>query len=143
MKKVLIAVEAGPLTEPVVQHGITLAHLIKAEIGLIYVVDATGFMGEGGYSIQNYIQDSHKEAQELFAKLKSEFGIQQTWAFIEDGKPAAKIVETANEWEADYIVTGTHGRTGLSHLLLGSVAEHVIRHSKIPVLVITAEHKQI
>lgn len=141
MKKILIAVEGGALTEAIVQHGIALANLIKAEIGLIYVIDATGFIGEGGYTIQNYIQDSHMEAKELFAKLKSEFDIRQTWNFIEDGKPAAKIVETANEWKADYIVVGTHGRTGLSHLLMGSVAEHVIRHSKIPVLVITAEHK--
>lgn len=141
MKKVLIAVEGGPLTETVVQHGITLAHLIQAEIGLVYVVDATGFIGEGGYTTQNYIQDSHKEARELFDKLKSQFSIQQTWTFIEDGKPAAKIVETANEWEADYLVVGTHGRTGISHLLMGSVAEHIIRHSKVPVLVITAQHK--
>lgn len=71
---------------------------------MIYVIDATGFMGEAGYSIQNYIQDSHKEAQVLFAKLKAEFGNVETWNFIEDGKPAAKIVETANEWKADYIV---------------------------------------
>ncbi|MBY0479071.1 MAG: universal stress protein [Chitinophagaceae bacterium] len=141
MKKVLIAIEGGPLTETVVQHGINLAHLIEAEIGLVYVVDATGFMGEGGYTIQNYIQDSHTEAKELFAKLKSEFDIRQTWNFIEDGKLAAKIIETAIEWKADYIVVGTHGRTGVSHLLMGSVAEHVIRLSNIPVLVITPEHK--
>ena len=62
MKKILIAIEGGPLTETVVQQGISLAHLIQAEIGLVYVVDATGFIGEGGYTIQNYIQDSHKEA---------------------------------------------------------------------------------
>lgn len=141
MKKILIAVEGGALTEAIVQHGIALAYLIKAEIGLIYVIDATGFMGEAGYTIQNYIQDSHKEAQELFAKLKAEFGNIETWNFIEDGKPAAKIVETANEWKADYIVVGIHGRTGLFHLLMSSVAEHVIRYSSIPVLVITAEHK--
>ncbi len=43
---------------------------------------------------------------ELFTRLKSEFDIQQSWTFKEDGKPAAKIVETANEWKADYIVVG-------------------------------------
>lgn len=141
MKKVLIAIEGGPLTETVIQHGIDLAKLINAEIGLIYVADATGFVGEGGYTTQNYIQDLHKYALELFEKLKSKFNIMQSWTFIEDGKPAAKIVETANEWKADYVVVGTHGRTGISHLLMSSVAEHVIRHSKIPVLVITPEHK--
>lgn len=141
MKKVLIAVEGGSLTEKVVAHGIALAKSIQAEIGLVYVADATGFVGEGGYTIQNYIQDSHKQAMDVFAKLKSEFNIRQSWTFIEDGKPAKKIVETANEWNADYIVIGTHKRTGLSHFLMSSVAEHVIRYSKIPVLVITSEHK--
>ena len=136
MKKVLIAVEGGPLTEIVVQHGIELAKLLNGEIGFIYAVDATGFIGEGGYTAQNFVQELHKEALELFNRLKSEFNIQQSWKFIEDGKPASKIVETANEWKADYIVIGTHGRTGVSHLLMGSVAEHVIRHSKRPVLVI-------
>lgn len=141
MKKILIATEGGPLTEIVVQHGIQLAKLVNAEIGFIYAADATGFMGEGGYTAQNYLEDLHKEARELFDRLQSEFDISQNWTFIKDGKPAAKIVETANEWGADYIVMGTHGRTGISHLLLSSVAEHVIRHSKVPVLVITSQHK--
>ena len=96
MKKVLIAVEGGPLTETVIQHGITLARLLQAEIGLVYVADATGFVGEAGYTTQSYLQDLHKDALELFAKLKAEFDIQQSRAFIEEGKPAAKIVETAN-----------------------------------------------
>lgn len=141
MKKILIAAENGPLTESVVQHGIELAKLLNAEIGLIYAADPTGFIGEGGYTTHNYLEDLHKEARELFERLQTEFGITRNWTFIKDGKPAAKIVETANEWEADYIVIGTHGRTGISHFLVGSVAEHVIRHSKVPVLVITPEHK--
>ena len=141
MKKILIAAEGGALTEMVVKHGVDFAKAINGEIGLVYVADATGFIGEGGYTTQNYIQDLHKEALDLFNKLKSEFNIQQSWTFIEDGRPAAKIVETANEWKADYIVIGTHGRTGIAHLLMSSVAEHVIRHSNIPVLVITHEHK--
>lgn len=140
MRKILIAVEGGPLTETVVKHGIKLANLLKAEIGFIYAADVTGFIGESGYTTQNYLEDLHKEARDLFDKLKSEFHITETWAFIKDGKPAAKIVETAKEWNADYIVIGTHGRTGIAHLLMSSVAEHVIRHSKVPVLVITPEH---
>ena len=55
MKKVLIAVEGGPLTETVIQHGITLARLLQAEIGLVYVADATGFVGEAGYTTQSYL----------------------------------------------------------------------------------------
>lgn len=50
--------------------------------------------------------------------------------------PKNEIINTAKEWEADLIVMGTHGRTGLTSLLLGSVAEYVIRHSNILVMVV-------
>jgi nucleotide-binding universal stress UspA family protein len=50
------------------------------------------------------------------------------------GDPASEIVRTANEEHADIIVMGTHGRRGLSRLLMGSVAESVIRHAPCPVL---------
>lgn len=55
--------------------------------------------------------------------------------FIE-GKPAEMIIKVADKWGADLIVLGTQGRTGLSNILLGSVAEKAIRHSTIPLLVI-------
>lgn len=52
------------------------------------------------------------------------------------GKPAEEIVKLAADWPADLLVLSTHGRTGLAHLLLGSVAEKVIRHATCPVLVL-------
>jgi nucleotide-binding universal stress UspA family protein len=56
--------------------------------------------------------------------------------FIEQGKPYEIILKIADEWGADVIVMGTHGRKGLSHLLIGSVAEEVIRHTKKTLVVI-------
>src|SRR5208337_5482902 len=50
------------------------------------------------------------------------------------GDPAERVLETARGLEADLIVMGTHGRRGLSHLVLGSVAERVVRESLVPVL---------
>lgn len=52
------------------------------------------------------------------------------------GAPGPAIVQSAHGWNADMIVMGTHGRTGLSRLLMGSVAEHVVRHASCPVLTI-------
>ena len=52
------------------------------------------------------------------------------------GPPGPAIVQSAQGWNADLIVMGTHGRTGLSRLLMGSVAEHVIRNAACPVLTI-------
>ena len=55
---------------------------------------------------------------------------------LEDGLPAKQIVQTAKDEGCSLIVMGTHGRTGLSRLLMGSVAEHVLRHATCPVLTV-------
>jgi len=54
---------------------------------------------------------------------------------IRVGKPAEMIIEEAEKWQADLIAMGTHGRTGFDHFLHGSVAEQVVRHSRLPVLI--------
>jgi hypothetical protein len=56
--------------------------------------------------------------------------------FTPIGLPKEEILNTAKEWQADLIVMGTHGRTGLLHLVMGSVAEHIVRHATVPVLVV-------
>ncbi len=57
-------------------------------------------------------------------------------AIIREGSPRPLIVEAALELECQMIVMGTHGRSGLAHLLMGSVAEYVVRYSKVPVLTV-------
>jgi nucleotide-binding universal stress UspA family protein len=59
--------------------------------------------------------------------------------FVRVGKPVDEILRFASEHEADVIVMGTHGRTGLMHLIAGSVAERVVRGSPIPVMTIRHE----
>ena len=56
--------------------------------------------------------------------------------FTEYGSTADGIIKCSTEFGADLIVVGTHSRTGLDRLLMGSVAEHVVRHSNVPVLVV-------
>jgi nucleotide-binding universal stress UspA family protein len=56
-----------------------------------------------------------------------------------EGHPAEDIIKTAEIWQADLIVTGTHSRTGLGHLLMGSTSEDIVRHSKVPVMVVPSK----
>lgn len=56
-------------------------------------------------------------------------------SLVEIGSPAETILNRAATWQADLIVMGTHGRTGLAHLLMGSVAENVVRKAALPVLI--------
>lgn len=78
---------------------------------------------------------SHGEWQEFFHRLPSLENV--TWhERTEEGRPAAAIVHLAAESKADLIVMGTHGRTGLAHMLLGSVAEQVVRTAACSILTI-------
>ena len=62
---------------------------------------------------------------------------------LSDGNPAREILRVAQEHKCDLIVMGTHGRTGLSRLLMGSVAEHVVRKAACPVLTVKVPLKEI
>ncbi|MGO3183930.1 MAG: universal stress protein [Aequorivita sp.] len=56
--------------------------------------------------------------------------------FMPEGKPEEDILKMAENWKADLLVLGTHGRRGLKHLFMGSTAERLVRHSNIPVMVV-------
>jgi len=106
-------------------------------MALISVADIAFVMAEGGVTpreMTEMIKDDLKKVQKML--IKNIFKEQKVWSFIEEGTPADMIKKTCDEWEASLIVIGTHGRTGLSHILMGSVAERVIRHSPVPVLVV-------
>ncbi len=137
MKKILIAIDNGPLAERIASHGLKLCRQMNAEAAFLSVVD-TGFIMTTGAVSPKEIADITKDEfikihQELINKFAEDKPIV---SFIEEGKPSEVILEAADNWHADLIVLGTHGRTGLSHLLMGSVAEKVIRHSSKQVLVI-------
>jgi nucleotide-binding universal stress UspA family protein len=68
-------------------------------------------------------------------------GLQVT-QFTEFGSTAEGILECSKQFKADLVVLGTHSRTGLDRLLMGSVAEHVVRHSEVPVLVVPLKESE-
>jgi nucleotide-binding universal stress UspA family protein len=137
MKKILIAIDNGPSSEKVSSKGFELAQQLKVEIALLSVVDTTVLITDGGVTpkeMADLIKNDYKKSQQLL--IENVFKNYKVWSFIEEGKPFEIILKVAEEWEADLIVLGTHGRTGLSHLLMGSVAEKVVRHSIKPLFII-------
>jgi nucleotide-binding universal stress UspA family protein len=140
MKKILIAIDDGPFSEKIALEGLKIGQQLNAEIALISVVDTRGLISEGSITageFEDIMENDFKKNQQLLVgKL---FKDVKVVTFVESGNPFEAILRVADEWEADLIVLGTHGRTGLTHLLLGSVAEKVIRHSKKPLLVIPSK----
>jgi len=80
-----------------------------------------------------------KEAEQALDELAEMYNGKGLMKFMPEGHPTEDIIKTAETWEADLIVLGTHGRTGLRHLLMGSIAEHIVRHSKIPVMIVPSK----
>jgi nucleotide-binding universal stress UspA family protein len=140
MKKILIAVDDGASAEKIGINGFQLGKQLGAEIALISVVDTVFLITEGGITpkeMAEQIKNELKKKQQILCDTV--FKGYKIWTFVEEGKPFEEILKVAEEWQADLIVLGTHGRTGLSHLLMGSVAERVIRHSKKPLLIIPSK----
>jgi nucleotide-binding universal stress UspA family protein len=137
MKKIVIAVDNDPSSEKIALNGFQLALQLNAEIALLSVVDLTDLITEGAVTPKEFaditINDYKKNQQMLVDTVFKEYKVK---TFVEEGNPYEVILKVAKEWDADMIVLGTHGRTGFSHLIMGSVAEKIVRHSEIPVLIV-------
>lgn len=137
--KILIAVDSSSFAMEAAKKGFELAHQLKATIGLINVIDKNkeSVNADLGITPANSQAVLIKQAEENIAQLiKLYDGIDEVIRFTPEGFPQNEIINTAKEWEADVIIMGTHGRTGLIGLFMGSVAEYVIKHSSIPVMVV-------
>jgi nucleotide-binding universal stress UspA family protein len=137
LQKILIALDNGPTAEKVALHGLQLAKQLHADIALVSIVDTFGLITDGGVTpreLADSVINDYKKSHQLL--LDTVFKGCNVWSFVDEGKPFEAIIKVAEEWEADLIVMGTHGRTGLSHLLMGSVAEKIIRHTVKPIFIV-------
>ena len=130
------------------QARLTLIHVLphRAATHVYYpqgtAADSRGFTAEGvavpvppSREPMSVRQDEGEETLRQLRELVPHAFTGAWHATLASGDPADAIVQAAQEQEVDLIVMGTHGRTGLAHLFLGSVAEKVMRHAPCPILV--------
>jgi nucleotide-binding universal stress UspA family protein len=118
-------------------HGARLILLHVAELPPMLGPGATVVPDEGGapINVKDYaLRSSGAHLEDLGKRLRAE-GVVVT-GVATTGNAASEIAECAKREGADLIVMGTHGRTGLAHVVLGSVTEKVVRHSTVPVLTV-------
>jgi len=114
-----------------------LARDYQARLVLLHVL-ARPVIGYGEGVVPPEPEVIREEAKEQLDRLAAPGAGVVTDRRLAEGEPAEVILHFARETPADLIVMGTHGRTGLGRLLMGSVAEHVVRKAPCPVLTVTA-----
>lgn len=146
MKRILVPVDFSQASEKAMVHAAEFARAFGATIDLLHVWETPKFLppelviaSPGPQQTLAELAKTRAETElEKFVEHAKQLGVEVSWAHTEEGSPAAKIVEEASAHAYDLVVLGTHGRTGVSRALLGSVAERVVRHSRRPVLSIHA-----
>lgn len=140
-KRGIIAVDNSAFAAPLAQTGFELLKRLNAEIAVLSVIDTRTLLGTDELSAGETITLERDAAlQNLNVLIKNVFQDYPVMRYIKEGDPSAEILAFSKEWSADMLVMGTHGRKGLSRLLLGSVAEKVLRHSDIPLTIIPVSH---
>ncbi len=138
-KKILIATDGSEYTKNSVDYGVELAKTTGAKLHAIYVVDTAAFasipMDAAWESMYELLRQEGDEATKYVAEKAEAEGLEVERNTVE-GHPADEIIKYAEKNAISLIVMGTLGKSGLDRFLLGSVAEKVVRTSKIPVLVV-------
>ncbi|GAB1462151.1 universal stress protein [Pedobacter sp.] len=140
-KRILIAVDNSTCAEKAAKTGYEMAALYHAEVALLNIVEPAPPLANPDFGFAPAIVDIYDSNLEnshiLLKEIENKFGNNTTTTYLSVLDTATNgILQQSEEWRADLIVIGTHGRTGLNHFLMGSVAEHVARKSACPVLIV-------
>ena len=137
--KVLVPVDFSEHSEKALAYAVDLAKSFRAAVHLVHVYPTSAYAAPplipGPIVVGQFRDESQRVFDELMARAKREYSPDLTGTLCE-GVPHVEILRCASDIRADMIVMGTHGRTGFEHLLLGSVAERVVRGSTVPVLTV-------
>ncbi len=143
----LVAVDFTSFSEKALVFASELAEKLKAELLVLHVIhdpaEAPGFYAHKGKK-KKFLRSMEEAAEEMMeeflAKMRKDhpdqLPIKKAVPLLVVGTPVTRILEIAEKEQAKMIIIGSHGRTGLSHLLVGSKAERVVQLSPIPVTVV-------
>ena len=144
IERILVPVDFSDCARAAVRYGLSLAERLGAEVEILHVYEPPYYVGDmmvqppdaAAVSVHDYVRNqSEKLLAEMIDGIEAVADAGPRRVLVA-GNPAAIVAEKGADF--DLVVMGTHGRTGLGHLLMGSVAEKVLRHCKTPVLVVRA-----
>jgi len=134
--RILVPTDGSPEGSRAVAHAIDLAEAHDATVSALYVINTASYNGlpmeTSWEGVTTLLNTDGQHALDTVEAQATDRGIPAETE-ITEGSPAKEIIQTAEQQDCDLIVMGTHGRGGLDRLLLGSVAEKVVRAARIPV----------
>ena len=137
LKRILVPVDFSETSEAALKYGVALARAFGSQLYLLHVPEHPGEAAEAEYPI-GLFETMQTAAHDRLGHLLTEEETRELHPVykMHIGTPCEEIVSFAREREIDLIVMGTHGRTGIARVLIGSVAEKVVRKAPCPVLTV-------
>jgi nucleotide-binding universal stress UspA family protein len=145
-QRILVPVDGSETSRAALQEAIKLAKQLGARLKLVHVIEnARVFDAEGMVDQSTLLDIATRSGEQVLSRAREvaqKEGIEAETTLLEAGGDRNEnvIVAEAKQWLAELIVIGTHGRSGISRLLFGSVAEGVVRGATMPVLLIRDQH---
>jgi len=145
-KRILVPVDYSPSSKLALEWALTLADGMDASVHVVHTwevppylrPDLTVWSGEISETLADHTRAEAEKGMREFLVAADIDGRPNVTSQVTAGTPYATILALVREQGFDLVAMGTHGRTGVAHLLLGSVAEKVVRHAPCPVLTIRA-----
>jgi nucleotide-binding universal stress UspA family protein len=137
-RNIAIATDGSENTQRAIEYGIKFAKFSGATVYALHVVDTSSLSQSWTAGWETMYELLRNEGQRAISNVKEygeASGVDVKEVLLE-GHPSSEIIDFAENNNIDLIVMGTLGKTGLDRFLLGSVAEKVVRNSKVPVLVV-------
>ncbi len=147
IKTILFPTDFSNGARAAMDHAVSLARDYKAKIILLYVIQDISIAEwyiPSTLSVTDLVEDMQKSAWKEMDKWAAEVStkVAEVEKMVVRGVPFVEIIRTAKEKSADLLVIGTHGRTGIDHMLFGSTAEKVVRKAPCPVLTVRIVGKE-
>jgi nucleotide-binding universal stress UspA family protein len=139
LKSILLATDFSDASEAALPYAAALSQLCGSEIHVTHILPDVTFLRPGvphPAAIGSIYEDSHSNAQEKMRRLSRRLKNYPHKTYVRHGEIPRAVSDLVREQDIDLIIAGTHGRTGLGRLILGSVAEEILRQAPCPVLTV-------
>ena len=142
IQRILMPTDCSPGSAAAAETAAQMAADLHAAIDVVTVVDTSAL--EEAYGDVDFRTQRINEVRGIASKHAARFagrhftGVPNVAVHVRDGNTFLEIVQAARDLHSDMIIMGTHGRTGIAHLIIGSIAEKVVRASTIPVMTVRA-----